>query len=62
MKKFLFLVVIATVLLSACAPAAKPTEAPAAANPGFQMDSAKVAPQFFTDAAFKESQDLMTKQ
>jgi hypothetical protein len=61
MKKFLFLVVIATMLLTACAPAAKPTEA-AAANPGLQMDSAKVAPQFFTDAAFAESQDLMTKQ
>ena len=61
MKKFLFLVVIATMLLTACAPAAKPTEA-VAANPGLQMDSAKVAPQFFTDAAFAESQDLMTKQ
>jgi ribose transport system substrate-binding protein len=77
MNKFLMLVVVATMLLTACAPAAAPTEAPAApanteapaapaapaaaANPGLQMDSAKVAPQFFTDAAFAESQDLMKK-
>ena len=61
MNKLFVLVVVATMLLTACAPAA--TQAPAAAaNPGLQMDSAKVAPQFFTDAAFKESQDLMTKQ
>src|SRR5512146_3557434 len=78
MKKFLFLVVIATVLLSACAPAAAPTEAPAApantaapaapadtaapaaaANPGLQMDSAKVAAQFFTDADYQKSLDFM---
>jgi len=81
MKKFLFLLVIATVLLSACAPAAAPTEAPAApanteapaapanpeapaapaaaANPGLQMDSAKVAAQFFTDADYQKSLDFM---
>ena len=32
-----------------------------AANPGLQMDSAKVAAQFFTDAAYDQSQDLMDK-
>jgi ribose transport system substrate-binding protein len=39
------------------APAA--TEAPAA-NPGLQLDAAKVAPQFFNDADFQQSLDLMT--
>jgi len=77
MNKFLMLVVATTMMLAACAPAAPAAEAPAAqapaaqapapaapaaaANPGLQMDSAKVAAQFFTDAAFAESQDLMTK-
>ena len=66
MKKMLFLVVIATVLLSACAPAA--TQAPAgetpaaAANPGLQMDSAKVAAQFFNDADYQKSIDFMKAQ
>jgi ribose transport system substrate-binding protein len=36
------------------APAA-PAAPAAAANPGLQMDSAKVAPQFFTDADFEQS-------
>jgi ribose transport system substrate-binding protein len=38
------------------------TEAPMAANPGLQMDSAKVAPQFFNDADYATSLDLMTKK
>jgi ribose transport system substrate-binding protein len=45
------------------APAA--TEAPAAPaankNPGLQMDTAKVAPQFFTDAEYAKSIELMGK-
>ena len=62
MNKFLMLVIATTMLLSACAPAAPAAEAPAAAaNPGLQMDSAKVAAQFFTDAAYDESKALMTK-
>jgi ribose transport system substrate-binding protein len=44
------------------APAA--TEAPAApaaaANPGLQMETAKVAAQFFTDADYEQSKELMT--
>jgi ribose transport system substrate-binding protein len=78
MKKFLFLIVVGTLLLSACAPAAAPTEAPAApanteapaapanteapaaaANPGLQMDSAKVAAQFFTDEDYNKSLEFM---
>ncbi len=61
MKKMLFLVVVATMLLSACAPAA--TQAPAAAaNPGLQMDSAKVAAQYFNDADYQKSLDFMKAQ
>lgn len=43
------------------APAAAATEAPAAAaaNPGLQMDTAKVAAQFFTDADYAKSLELM---
>ncbi len=42
------------------APAAAATEAPAAAaNPGLQMESAKVAAQFYNDADFAKSQELM---
>jgi ribose transport system substrate-binding protein len=49
------------------APASAPTEAPAAAteapaaaaNPGLQMESAKVAEQFYNDADFAKSQELM---
>ena len=42
------------------APAAAATEAPAAAsNPGLQMESAKVAEQFYNDADFAKSQELM---
>ncbi|HEX8992152.1 MAG TPA: ABC transporter substrate-binding protein [Anaerolineales bacterium] len=78
MNKFLLLVVVATMLLSACAPAAVSTQAPAApantqapaapantqapaaaANPGLQMDSAKVAAQYFNDADFQKSMDYM---
>ena len=81
MNKFLLLVVVVTLLLSACQPAAAPTEAPAApantaapaapanteapaapaqaASPGLQMDSAKVAAQFFTDADYNKSLEFM---
>ncbi|HTP02962.1 MAG TPA: ABC transporter substrate-binding protein [Anaerolineales bacterium] len=81
MNKFLLLVVVATLVLTACQPAAAPTEAPAApantqapaapadtqapaapaaaANPGLQMDSAKVATQFFTDADYQKSLEFM---
>jgi ribose transport system substrate-binding protein len=41
------------------APAAAPTEAPKAANPGLQMESAQVAPQFFVDADYEKSLELM---
>jgi ribose transport system substrate-binding protein len=63
MKKSLLLVVVFVLLLTACqaaAPAA--TKAPAAAapeNPGLQMDTAKVAAQFFTDADFNKSMEYM---
>ena len=51
-----------SVLLAACAPAAVATEAPAAAsNPGLQMESAKVAAQFFTDEDYNKSKEYMTK-
>jgi ribose transport system substrate-binding protein len=36
------------------------TEAPAAASPGLQMESANVAPQFFNDEDFAKSMELMT--
>lgn len=36
-----------------------PAAAPAAASPGLQMDSAKVAEQFFTDADFNKTLELM---
>lgn len=39
----------------------KPAAPAAAANPGLQMDSAKVAPQFFNDADYATNKDLMTK-
>ncbi len=58
------LLVAFTVLLAACGtPAAAPTEAPAAAaaNPGLQMESAKVAAQFFTDADYDKSVEYMKK-
>ena len=62
MKKSMLLVVsvliVAVMLLSACAPKA-PVKA---ANPGLPLDAAKVAPQFFTDADYNESLDLMTKK
>ena len=42
------------------APAA-PAAPAAAANPGLQMDSAKVAPQFFNDADYATNKEWMTK-
>jgi len=62
MKKSILLVAVLVMLLAACQPAAVATEAPVAANPGLQMDSAKVAAQFFNDADFATAQGLMTKQ
>ena len=60
------LLVAFTVLLAACGtPAAAPTKAPAAAaaaNPGLQMESAKVAAQFFTDEDYNKSKEYMTKK
>jgi ribose transport system substrate-binding protein len=66
------LLVALTVLLAACAPAAPaattapsapgtsaPTAPPAAANPGLQMESAKVATQFYNDADYAKSLELM---
>jgi ribose transport system substrate-binding protein len=63
------LLVAVTVVLTACAPAAPaPTTAPsgaatsapaAAANPGLQMESAKVATQFYNDADYAKSLELM---
>lgn len=67
MKKKAFmlvsLLVFLSVLITACGtPAAAPTEAPAAAaNPGLQMESAKVAAQFFTDEDYNKSKEYMTK-
>jgi len=82
MKKSLWLIAVLTLVISACAPAAPATEAPAAApteapaaaapttapaapaaaaNPGLQMETAKVAAQFFTDEAYNQSLELMTK-
>jgi len=63
MKKSIFVVVSLLVgismILAACAPAAA-TEAPAASNPGLQMESANVAAQFFNDEDFAKSKELMT--
>jgi ribose transport system substrate-binding protein len=62
MKKSLLLVVVFVLLLTACqaaAPAATEAPAAAAANPGLQMDTAKVAAQFFTDADFTKSMEYM---
>jgi hypothetical protein len=62
MKKSIFLVisllVSLTMLLAACAPAT-PAAPAAAANPGLQMDTAKVAAQFYNDADFAKSKELM---
>ena len=48
-----------SVLLAACAPAA-PKAPEAGGNPGLQMESAKVAEQFYNDADFAKSKQLMT--
>ena len=57
MKKSIFVVLALLVgismILAACAPAAA-TEAPAASNPGLQMESAKVAAQFFNDKDYRD--------
>ena len=58
MNKSMLLVVVFALLLASCAPAAA-TEAPAAANPGLQMDSATVAAQFFNDADYAASLEQM---
>ena len=71
MKKSLWLIAVLTLVISACAPAAPVAEAPAAEapaaeapaaeapaaaeNPGLQMESAQVAPQFFIDADYEQS-------
>jgi ribose transport system substrate-binding protein len=65
MKKSIFVVIALLVgismILAACAPAAPAaTEAAAATSPGLQMDQAKVAAQFFNDADFAKSKELMT--
>jgi ribose transport system substrate-binding protein len=50
-----------SMILAACAPAAPAaTEAAAATSPGLQMDTAKVAAQFFNDADYAKSRELMT--
>jgi len=75
MKKSLLFVAVLTLIITACAPAAPVAEAPAAEapaaevpaaeapaaaeNPGLQMETAKVAAQFFTDADYNQSLDLM---
>jgi len=62
MKKSMFLlisvIVISAMLLAGC----KPAEPTVAENPGLQMDSATVAPQYFNDADYAESLDLMSKK
>jgi ribose transport system substrate-binding protein len=49
-------------LIGACAPAAAPTatEATKPENPGLAMDAARVATQFYNDADFDESLELMS--
>ena len=59
MNKSMLLVVILALLLTACGAPAAETEAPAASNPGLQMDSAKVAAQFFNDADYAASLEQM---
>ncbi|OGO61753.1 MAG: hypothetical protein A2032_00580 [Chloroflexi bacterium RBG_19FT_COMBO_49_13] len=59
------LLVIFSMLLAACQTAAPAvTEAPAtvAENPGLKLDAAKVAAQFFDEAEYQKSIDLMTKE
>ena len=48
-----------SVLLAACAPAAEAPEE--ASNPGLQMETAKVAEQFFTDEDYNKSLEYMKK-
>jgi ribose transport system substrate-binding protein len=69
MKKSLYAVLsvlfVLAMLLTACgptatqAPAADATKAPAG-NPGLQVDAAKVAAQFFTDADYEKSLKFMS--
>lgn len=70
MKKSILLVVVLVMLLTACKPAAPAApeapaaegpaaEEPVAKNPGLQMDSAKVAAQFFNDADYAASLEQM---
>jgi ribose transport system substrate-binding protein len=53
------LLVALSVVLAACAPAA-PAATEEATNPGLQMDTAKVATQFYNDADYQKSLELMT--
>jgi ribose transport system substrate-binding protein len=75
MKKSILLVVVFVLLLAACQPAVVATEAPAAeapaaeapaaeapaaaVNPGLQMETAKVAAQFYNDADYAKSLEYM---
>jgi ribose transport system substrate-binding protein len=63
MKKSIFVVLALLIgismILAACAPAAA-TEAPASTSPGLQMESAKVATQFFNDKDYAINKDLMS--
>jgi len=63
MKKSILFVIsllfIFSMMLAACQ---KATEAPEeGANPGLQMESAQVAPQFWSEDEFNKEMDLMTK-
>jgi ribose transport system substrate-binding protein len=63
MKKSIFVVLAVLIgismILAACAPAPAAPEDAEATSPGLQMDQAKVAPQFFNDADYEQSRELM---
>jgi len=66
MKKNILIVVSMLILMSmlfaACQPAAEvdePEEVVAADSPGLQMDTAEVAPQFFSEEDYQQSLELM---